>query len=535
MKKNTLAFAIATSCFICAPSQAAVIQGTGDGPTASTLGTTNATAFKVVEGGAGHELIVPYYTVQRGNMTVLHLVNTDVINGKVVKLRFRGAANGDNLLDFLVLLSPGDVWTGAVNADANGLAQLTTADQSCTYPRLVPGASQPFTMARLNQAWLMDQRRNNTREGYVEAIVAADVPSRSSAMFTAIKHVNGTPPCTASVLDGALLTDAATETDAAGRGFAAPTGGVAGSWYIIDVAETTTFSGAATAIRAVDSTGQNARGNYVLFPQTAEAVSAPERYTSDPLLVSAGLAGRSKDLYGTMSSPTTAAVVPAKYYDLPDLSTPYYLPAGAVNARTTAGDLTSLLDKPSLVNQYALDPSVHAKTDWVFSMPTKRYSVGIDYAQPIENARVFSSVSPHGGNKQFFYDTNTRNINAIYNSYQTCTVLHYITSSREGRAFGFSIFTGEVLKYICGATGVVAYGDLGNSALSASVGRMTLTSEIWLNGWALVNDLSGENGLGLPVLGGAFIKLSNSFAAPGISGTYGIYWPYISNLGTVGP
>lgn len=85
---------------------------------------TNANAFELSNGGVGHNLIVPYFTAQDGNITVLHLTNTDVKNGKAVKVRFRGAANSDHILDFQVLLSPGDVWTGAVTAGADGVAQL---------------------------------------------------------------------------------------------------------------------------------------------------------------------------------------------------------------------------------------------------------------------------------------------------------------------------------------------------------------------------------------------------------------------------
>lgn len=41
--------------------------------------------------GDGHILLVPYYTVQDGNVTAFNIVNTDTKNGKAVKVRFRGA------------------------------------------------------------------------------------------------------------------------------------------------------------------------------------------------------------------------------------------------------------------------------------------------------------------------------------------------------------------------------------------------------------------------------------------------------------
>lgn len=69
--------------------------------------------------------------------------NTDVENGKVLKVRFRGANNGDSLLSVHVLLAPGGMWTAAVTADAGGIAQLTASDRNCTRPQLARNERQP--------------------------------------------------------------------------------------------------------------------------------------------------------------------------------------------------------------------------------------------------------------------------------------------------------------------------------------------------------------------------------------------------------
>src|SRR5256885_2948050 len=87
MKKNVLALSIAT-----------MIGGLGFAGAASAALTVN-------ESGTGHILVVPYYTAQNGNATVFHLTNTDLVNGKAVKVRFRGASNSDDVLDFQVFLS----------------------------------------------------------------------------------------------------------------------------------------------------------------------------------------------------------------------------------------------------------------------------------------------------------------------------------------------------------------------------------------------------------------------------------------------
>src|SRR5256885_9272446 len=87
MKKNVLALSIAT-----------MIGGLGFAGAASAALTVN-------ESGTGHILVVPYYTAQNGNATVFHLTNTDLVNGKAVKVRFRGASNSDDVLDFQVFRS----------------------------------------------------------------------------------------------------------------------------------------------------------------------------------------------------------------------------------------------------------------------------------------------------------------------------------------------------------------------------------------------------------------------------------------------
>jgi hypothetical protein len=527
-------------------AHAGVIQGTGPGSSASNLssatqlGASDAVGFQMAESGTGHMLVVPYFTVQNGQMSVLHLVNTDTINGKAVKLRYRGAGNGDTLLDFTILLSPVDVWTGAVLVGNDGRAHIVTADSSCTYPRIQPNQLQPFSTARLNPQWSAAELANNTREGYVEAIVMADIPSRviygadgnsQSALYKAIHRVDGVPPCTPSALDAALLTDTSVEAVAASRGFATPTGRLLGSWYIIDVPGTTTFSGAATAFTAVNSSGRPARGNYVLFPQSSEAVAQPEHFTTDPLLVSGGLAGRTMTAQGTLGSLTQAAVVQARFSDLPDMSTPYYLPASVQNARRTAGDLSQILAAKSVSNQYALDSAISAKTDWVLSMPTKRYSVAYDYSANASGAlrHVYSPIFSSSSARPYFHDSSQLGdvsrgqLITNFGSYATAT---YDRSGAEGFGPFIGNWSPPNLR-LQGAVAVVSLDRTGSaSALGSSLTKHRLEQvPLFAHGWLFMN-ATGTNDLGLPLLGASFIKLSNPAAQPGVSGNYGIAWPH---------
>ncbi|MBK6650400.1 MAG: hypothetical protein IPG42_12345 [Betaproteobacteria bacterium] len=94
------------AALVCSVAHAGLIVGTraiGN----SGVGATDATGVVVNTDGIGHVLVVPYFNAQGGNVSILSVVNTDIINGKAVKVRYRGASNADNLLNLTVFLAPG--------------------------------------------------------------------------------------------------------------------------------------------------------------------------------------------------------------------------------------------------------------------------------------------------------------------------------------------------------------------------------------------------------------------------------------------
>jgi hypothetical protein len=502
-----------------------VVVGTG---VAGGLSTTNATQLSFAEGGVGHALLVPYFNAQNGNMTVMHVVNTDTSNGKAVKVRFRGALNSDDILDFQVFMSPGDVWTAAVTAGADGVAQITTTDNTCTLPRLAKGTPQSFVQDRLNPGIAAGDRANNTREGYVEIFNMADIPvnTATNSLYTAIKHVNGTAPCTDAVIN-TTLQNFTSETAARNAGFDTPTTGLVGDWYIINVAQTTTFSGGATAVRAETAAGATARGNFVHFPQLDTSAANPNGATADPLF-------RTLNVYGAAGTSASAGALPkvaAANYDLPDMSTPYTVvtPGVAVSPLVQATNLTDALSVLSISNQYANDVSVNGKTDWVFSMPTRRYNVAANY-QALNSSpalpgefRIFTDLNANGiATDERFSAANTSVVNGaicVNSSGQS-----FFDREEGGKSSGAVFSPGTVSQTrFCGETSVLSYGDSGNSVLGASVARQNV-SGVFANGWSVVNTVN--NGLGLPILGASFIKVSNPQATAGTSGTYGITWPH---------
>ena len=506
MRKNLLALSIAAmiggvsgmanaAVFL---SNAAVPGGTG-----LAAAAVPATALNPTVTGVGHILTIPYFSTQGGNATLLNITNTDTTNGKAVKLRFRGAANSDDIFDITIFLSPGDVWSAAVSASGD-LSALNTNDTSCTLPSIADIKAQGglFKTGRVNPA----NSNAETREGYVEILNTADIPAGSS-LFTAIKHVNGKAPCTASVMDAQandLVAGSATNAPQP-RGYSWPTGGLYANWILVNTVDKASFSGEAVAVRAEATVGGaqvDAAGNLVSFPQTTDAPdyttsteAAPNQvrgFTADPLLQSAAFAGQVAN------------------YDFPDLSTPYTsgLAIDATGTATQASNLAAALATKSVVNDYLVGGGASFTTDWVFSMPTRRYAVAVDYAD--KALRFNTGVAVH-------FDTNNTSLNAT--TLQACVTPGGALRgySREEDTQSTFVISPDTALKLCGETSVLTFGS--EKVLKASIASR-LVPVNYAEGWLTVETKGLSNGVsygGLPVIGYAATKAAG---ATNLGGTW---------------
>ncbi len=79
-------------------------------------------------GSTGNALVFPYYTANGGWATLFNLTNvTDEF--LALKVRFREQENSRDVLDFNVVMSPQDVWTGWVANGPNGPRFFTRDEQ----------------------------------------------------------------------------------------------------------------------------------------------------------------------------------------------------------------------------------------------------------------------------------------------------------------------------------------------------------------------------------------------------------------------
>lgn len=90
----------------------------------------SAAAVEVNQGGKGDLLIAPLFLTKNGWQSELKVINSSVTDSAVAKVVFHAPGRSDEVLDFLIFLSPGDVWTGAVVENADGSVGVASADAS---------------------------------------------------------------------------------------------------------------------------------------------------------------------------------------------------------------------------------------------------------------------------------------------------------------------------------------------------------------------------------------------------------------------
>ena len=329
MKKSTISLAVAA--------------------TVATSAAVHAGQY-VNPGKTGQVLLFPFYNADNGNSTGIHITNT-TDSVKAVKVRFLEYKNSDAVLDFNLYMSPKDVFAFAVIPDANGDgAAIITGDASCTVPALgtsngdFPGTAtenadgsttrtQPFS----NYQYTGDADSSVERSltGHVEVIEMGVVSDETYA--AAATHDSTGVPADCAALDTAWASG--TWSGNASFGVSAPTGGLSGVAYHINVESAASFGFEPTAIDGFSTSAQH----------TNPSSASP-----------------------TISSGTSVATVQTAGGAWVD----YTLGSGAEAT-------SALLQTNSLSNDVLVLPIVGGMTDWVVTFPTKRAHVDVATAADV--------------------------------------------------------------------------------------------------------------------------------------------------------
>lgn len=184
-----------------------------------------ASAVQVSRDGTGDFLIAPAYFIGGGMTTDLKVINTSQTDSVVAKVVFRHPVSSAEVLDFLIYLSPSDVWTGTVSceaADVNGnctRSVVISADDSIQLENSASFASaaNPARIVSDNATAAATGRTALPNQGYVEVImgsayaVAPNRPGVSKANILAAHDAAPLPvavAATPNVLTGGVTASA---------------------------------------------------------------------------------------------------------------------------------------------------------------------------------------------------------------------------------------------------------------------------------------------------------------------------------------
>jgi len=292
------------------------------------LGATGAAqAVNVNPDGLGQVLIYPYYTTRAdpaGNTynSLLSVVNS-TSSAKAVKVRFLEGKNSREVLDFNLFLSAYDVWTAAILPSiTGGGARVATIDRSCTLPNITALGVDFVNFAYTNDGG--GSTLDRTREGYVEIIEMGAIQD-NSITYNNVTHSppGGTPPGCAKITD----TQAAADTRSL-------TGGLFGGMTLINVNSGTDYTEDAVAL-----------DNFRTLPG---------------------------NLYFNAGSQ-----FPDLTFVAPPVSVVFGVNGGAVQS-TWANPIdavSAVLMHDNVLNEFVLDAVTRSGSDWVVTMPTKRYYI----------------------------------------------------------------------------------------------------------------------------------------------------------------
>jgi len=300
-------------------------------------------AMHVDPGGLGQVLIFPYYTVNGGNQTLISVGNRSDA-GKALKLRFLEGMNGREVAALNVYLAPHDIWTAAVfSTDDHGPAKLATLDASCTVPLIghstslpqLPGGRRFLPFSNQGYAGAHDDPGpdliERTREGYFEIIEMGEVVNASRHSLDDISDYRNTDGC--ARIDAAW-TIGGYWTQSADTDMRPPGGGLGASMSIVDTLNGTLLTSPALAIGGFSSIVQH----------TAPAAATPD--LSSGTGVVAGDPVRSTGF---------------------GFDTLQFTPERAIDA------VTALMMVSALANDYVTGAQVGGASEWVVTMPTRKF------------------------------------------------------------------------------------------------------------------------------------------------------------------
>ena len=474
-----------------------------------------AQAVYINSDGVGETLIYPFYSVEEGQNTYINITNTEYY--KAVKVRFLEGQNSAEVLDFNLYLSPEDVWTGAIVPVEGGGAKVITRDNSCTVP-WIPRPNEENEVDGVNFRTFEftgdggDQTVARTQEGYVEiiemgVILDADVQDE-------IQHDASGMPGDCDGLRARWLTAGVTPSSSS-LNFENPSDVTGTGFWLAPNDPNVGF-----ADQADQDSEYSLGGLYGYGVLINPAEGSGSAYNAVALDQFFGAAVVDSAYLPQHTNPGTT---------LPSLGSAYEV-AQVIDGNTIVDELmvngwdavSAVFMHDTLSNDFVLDAAVSADTDWVITMPTKRFYVNQGDTDGDANPALPPFTNP-------------------WSAGQACEVVGIEAWDREEAV---TELTGDIdfsprppagegpdPSSICSEVNVLTFGDASAVHPSSRIqyGMPELGFE---NGWVRLtfsNDTVGERELesdggvifqGLPVTGFAVQKFINGAMEGGTLANY---------------
>lgn len=385
---------------------------------APSAGAVNLTANHL-----GDVLIFPYYTTREGWASLFNITNTSN-KTLAVKVRFMEGYNSRDVLDFVVVMSPKDVFAGSISdTGSSPVFQVGSEDTSCTVPAIpaggfvlnsLPGGGSAVQAYTGTDADDGPTGINRSREGYMLAMVmgTSDSTATTSVAYNA-KHVNGVPRnCSAVVSAFAKDTIAATASQ-----FGEPINALKGNYNFLNANRGISAGGAAVTLANFanfnsDLSDPGADSDTVTLGSCSASSTATTMFYNP----TRNFEGRNADWAPTGQNtafclnlltaqegpdflepsltdayPNIAATANESN---PAASTIYQSPFNGADYGFGAWAVSEVLRATNLINEWSFNPDLGATTEWVVTHPTKAFWVD-----------GFNSVQAALSNQRFPTDT----------------------------------------------------------------------------------------------------------------------------------
>lgn len=234
-------------------AMAAAIGGAG-------LMLNSAHAVNIADDGVGEVLLFQYYKVPSAPgdwQTFFHITNTSD-QTIAAKVRFREAENSRDVLNFVIVLSPFDVWTAFTDRNQAGEPVLRTVDTTCTSPMFDRVTTDnPNQNPELKELKLLDRAisgrladgggsaPDRLTEGHME-VIALGTAGTDSLVAALAKHgADGTPADYRNIgvsigcptVSQAFNSASPDQLNTTAGQFIEPTNALMGNGYLISITE----------------------------------------------------------------------------------------------------------------------------------------------------------------------------------------------------------------------------------------------------------------------------------------------------------